>query len=164
MTAAMQSPHSLTTATTARSDARQQSVLPASTSRPVLLLLVAAAAIAGFLATNPQSQTAAIANAGPELTHLLRAMAALKTLFAAGAIAATTWRLGLPTTWTRLATYIVACAAMTAGPGLIWSMAYVKAGALLLHTGLIATILLLWRDPATTTRLTAAIESRRARK
>ena len=145
----------------------------AAKSRPLTLapamgrLLLAAAllagAAAGFLATGDQAASAATASAGRELTHLLRAMAGMKALFAAGAASVTYWRLGSPIGWPRLALYAAATASMAAGPGLIWDMADVKLGALLLHGGLLATILLLWRDPAMSARLASAIAVRRAR-
>ncbi len=37
---------------------------------------------------------------------------------------------------------------MAAGPVLIWEMVHVRLGVLLLHSGLLAGGLLLWRDPA----------------
>ena len=100
--------------------------------------------------------------AGPELTHLLRAMAGLKMLFAGAAVGAIAWRLQAPAGWGRLAAYGLACSAMAAGPGLIWDMAYLRLGALLLHGGLLASVVLLWRDPATAARLHQAIAARRA--
>jgi hypothetical protein len=51
---------------------------------------------------------------------------------------------------------------MAAGPGLIWQMAYVRTGALLLHAGLFAALILLWRDPAMGARLGAMVAARRA--
>jgi hypothetical protein len=46
---------------------------------------------------------------------------------------------------------------MAAGPGVIWAMVHVGLGALLLHGGLFATILLLWRDKATAGRMAAIL-------
>lgn len=133
-----------------------------ATARAAVLLTVALGLAIGFLVT-PGSEAQAAANrAGAELATLLRAMAGLKLLFAAAAIGVTLWRLGAPVTWPRLAAYAAGCAAMTAGPGLIWDMAHVAAGALLLHGGLLATVLLLWRDPATAARLAKALAARRA--
>ena len=131
-------------------------------ARALVACLVVLAAVAGFAATGTQAASAAIANAGPELTHLLRAMALLKTLFAGAAIGATLWRLATSVSWPRLSAYAAGCVSMAAGPGLIWSLAHVQAGAVLLHGGLLATAILLWRDPATAARLSAAIASRRA--
>ena len=132
-------------------------------ARLLLLLLVLAGGAAGFLATGPEAVSAATANAGRELTHLLRAMAAMKTGFAIAGAAVTYWRLGSPVGRVRFVVYAVAVASMMAGPGLIWGMAQVKLGALLLHGGLLATILLLWRDPALSLRLSAMIAARRAK-
>jgi hypothetical protein len=51
---------------------------------------------------------------------------------------------------------------MAAGPVLIWGMVQVGAGALLLHAGLLASLLLLWRDPVVGARLAALVAKRRA--
>ena len=51
---------------------------------------------------------------------------------------------------------------MAAGPVLIWDMVHIRLGALLLHGGLLATALLLWRDPAVGARLVALVTRRRA--
>jgi hypothetical protein len=131
-------------------------------ARGLLAVVVLAAALTGFLGTAPDMTGQAIAAAGDDLTRLLRAMAMLKALMAAGAAAAIFWRLGAPVTPPWLAAYIAAAAAMAAGPGVIWGMAHVGLGALLLHGGLLAAVLLLWRDPAVSARLSAIVASRRA--
>ena len=46
---------------------------------------------------------------------------------------------------------------------MIWSMAYIRSGALLLHAGLFATIVMLWRDPATGLRLSQTAAKRRSK-
>ena len=51
---------------------------------------------------------------------------------------------------------------MAAGPVLIFEMAQIRLGALLLHAGLLAAALLLWRDPAVSARLGALVARRRA--
>ena len=60
------------------------------------------------------------------------------------------------------AAYAPACAGEAAGPSLIWQMAYVSAGALILHVGLLAAVILLWRDPAVGARLAMIVAARRA--
>ena len=130
-------------------------------ARSVILVVVVVALTAGFLATDTGAAAQAVSQAGPDLTRLLRAMAGLKALMAAGAACAVIWRLGAPATFGWLGFYAVALAGMAAGPGLIWDMAHVRLGALLLHGGLFATILLLWRDPAVGERLKSAIARRR---
>ena len=50
---------------------------------------------------------------------------------------------------------------MAAGPGLIWGMVHLRLGALLLHGGLIALVVLLWRDGATSQRLAELVAARR---
>jgi hypothetical protein len=115
----------------------------------------------GLLATGEVTRAHAVAAAGPELTRLLRAMAVIKSLMAAAAVAAMLWRLGAPVGLPWLAGYAAAAAAMAAGPGLIWDMAHVRLGALALHGGLVAAVLLLWRDPGMAARLREAVAARR---
>ncbi len=128
--------------------------------RAALLLVVGVAAVAGLTIAAHGSQAAAYAD--PDLVRLLRAMAVLKALIASGAVAAVLWRLGAAVTLPWFAAYALAAAAMAAGPGLIWSMTHLGAGALLLHGGLLACALLLWRDPEVGRRLAAMVAARRA--
>ena len=90
-------------------------------------------------------------------------MALLKALMAAGMVAAVMWRLGSPVTRAWWAAYALACAGAAAGPGLIWQMAHVGAGALTLHVGLLAALILLWRDPAVGARLAMMVDAWRAK-
>jgi hypothetical protein len=136
--------------------------MSSATARTVLAVTVLAALAAGGLATGPDTVARAVAASGPDLTRLLRAMAALKAVMAAGAVAAMVWRLGSVVTLPWLAGYAAAAAAMAAGPALIWGMAHVGLGAALLHGGLLAAVLLLWRDPAIGARLSAIVAARRA--
>jgi len=127
-----------------------------------LLVAVIALAVAGGLLATPGTETARlIASDGGAWANLLRAVAALKMLFAGAAAAAVLWRLGAPITAPRWSGYALAAAATWTGPGLIWGLAHIALGALLLHGGLIATALLLWRDPATRARLSEMIARRR---
>jgi hypothetical protein len=128
--------------------------------RALLVLVIAANAAAGLLATGAETSASAIALAGADLTHLLRAMALLKVTMATGMAAAVFWRLGSPVTLAWWVAYALACAGMAAGPGLIWQMAYVRTGTLLLHAGLFAALILLWRDPATGARLGTMVATR----
>jgi hypothetical protein len=121
------------------------------------LLVLAVAAAAGFA---PESSLA-VSHAGADLTRLLRFMAVIKAVIAVGAAAVVFWRLAVPVSLPWFAAYAMAGAAMAAGPGVIWGMAHVGLGALLLHGGLFATILLLWRDPATSGRMQAILARRR---
>jgi hypothetical protein len=127
-----------------------------------LLAVIGAAIAAGFLATGSAATVRAVSESGADLTRLLRAMAAIKMLFAAGAVAAVLWRLGAAITPGRFLAYAAGCAAMAAGPGLIWGMAHVALGAALLHGGLLTTAVLVWRDPATAAELEEVLASRRA--
>jgi hypothetical protein len=131
-------------------------------ARGILAAAILAAVAAGLVATGADATSQAVAQAGADLSRLLRAMAALKALMAVAAAGAVLWRLGVPVTLPWLSAYAAGCAAMAAGPGIIWGMAHVGLGAVLLHGGLLATVLLLWRDPALSARLSAIVAARRA--
>jgi hypothetical protein len=90
----------------------------------------------------------------------MRFMAGLKSLMALGAAAGVMWRLGGPASGAWLAAYAGACGAMAAGPVLIWGLTHVGLGALLLHGGLLACVVMLWRDPAVGARLEAILVRR----
>lgn len=124
-------------------------------------LLVMAAGLGAWV-TDPGATVRVMAQAGPDWSNLLRAMAGLKTLMAVGAAAAVFWRLGAPAKPAWLFAYALAGMAMMAGPGLIWELAHIGSGALLLHAGLAATSVLLWHDPQVGTRLAALVHARRA--
>lgn len=129
--------------------------------RAILILAIAIMLAVGFFATGAAATAEAVSDAGPDLTRLLRAMAAIKMLMAGGAAAAVLWRLGSAVSLPWFAAYVASGAVMAAGPGLIWGMAHVGMGALLLHGGLVVTIVLLWRDRAVTERLAALVAARR---
>jgi hypothetical protein len=152
----------VTTSTTALP--RESLTLRTATARSLIVIVMAAAAAAGAATCGTDTSAHEVMQAGADLTRLLRAMAGLKALMAAGALAAVWWRLGAPASLPRLAAYTLAGAAMAAGPGLIASMEYVRSGALLLHAGLFATLIMLWRDPAMASRLNEALIRRRARR
>ncbi len=130
----------------------------------VMVAVLVAAVAGGFLVTGEAATARAVAEAGDDLTRLLRAMAALKSLLALGASAALLWRLGAPVSRTRFAIYALAGAAMAAGPGVIWGMAYVRTGAALLHLGLASVVVMLWRDPAVAERLASLARLASARR
>ncbi len=129
-------------------------------ARLVLVLLMIAAAAAAFVAADPQATRLAVQQDGASLTRLLRFMAGLKALLAACAAASVVWRLGAAASLGWFGAYALTCAAMAAGPVLIWSLVHVGLGALLLHGGLLAVILLLWRDPAVAEMLDAVLARR----
>jgi hypothetical protein len=128
-------------------------------ARVVLALVVLGAVLASVAvaATYPHAARAA----DPALTLLLRAMAVIKAGMAAGVIAAIFWRLGVAATPVAVAAYAAVSAAMASGPILIWGMTNLVFGAILLHAGLVLGVVMLWRDPATTTRLKAVVAARR---
>ncbi len=135
---------------------------PAVAVRATALVLIAGTCLAGFLATGHVQAAHAVSADGPELTRLLRSMALLKMVMAAAATAAILWRLGSAAGPFWLAAYATAGLAMWMGPGLIWHMAHLNLGALLLHGGLFGSLVLLWRDPSVGERLAAIIAKRRA--
>ena len=138
-------------------------VRPASPrlTRAALLAAVAAGVAAGFVAADGSETARAVAASGEELTRLLRFMALVKSAMALATVAAVLWRFKSPASVTTVAAYALACCAMASGPGLIWNMDHVGLGALLLHGGLAACLVLLWRDPAVAARLSAAVATRR---
>ena len=144
-----------------RDGAARLAVSPAW-SRAVLVSVIALAVAVSFVATAGPASSAATLAAGDDLTRLLRAMAVLKAAMAGAAAAGVVWRLGSPVAPLWLLSYAAGCAAMAAGPGLIWRMTSVGSGALLLHGGLLAICMLLWRDPVVGGRLAALVSARRA--
>ena len=126
-------------------------------ARGLMLTILIGAAATGLWATSAEAARRAAALAGADLTHLLRFMAVLKGAMAFGAAAALLWRLKAAVPPIRFAAYAGAASCMVAGPGLMWSMAHVGLGALLLHGGLVATLGLLWFDPATADILDRAL-------
>ncbi len=126
----------------------------------LLAAMLTAALVAGVLAANPAASAIAAQHDGAALVRLTRFMAAVKTLIAGAATLAILWRLAAPATAAWLGAYSLAAGAMAAGPILIWGMLHIGLGALLLHGGLAATLLLLWRDKATAEQLDRLIAKR----
>jgi hypothetical protein len=128
--------------------------------RALIILALAAGAAAGLMASRLGVLVRTVDDA--DLARLLRAMAAIKALMAAGVVAGVWWRLGGSVTWSWFLAYAAAAGSMAAGVALVWSLAHLGAGALLLHGGLLASIVLLWRDPVLAARLAALVAARRA--
>ncbi|MDT7953403.1 MAG: hypothetical protein RQ966_18015 [Acetobacteraceae bacterium] len=137
--------------------ARLSTTLRTRGARAMLVVALVAGAGAGLL-IGAHARTGA---GDLELTHLLRAMAMLKLLFVAAAASAIWWRLQAPITPYRLSAYAGSCLAMAMGPGLIWYLAYIGPASVLLHGGAAVAAVLLWRDPASSHLLDAAICKRR---
>ena len=138
----------------------------AASSRPLRVVLLVAVALAVALAHLLGQGEAAVraAAADPELTRLLRGMAALKAGLALSAVCLVAWRLGYPA-GTRLVVGLVAAAAsMAAGPVLIWHVAPVAAAALLFHAGLGLLLVLCLTDRSGAQELCAAASRRRTIK
>ena len=119
---------------------------PAVPYRAILLAMIAAAGAAGFAVTGADATRAAVRDAGPELAQLLRMMALLKVALAAGALGLVDWRLRQPVSPRLAAAYLAGAGLMAVGPGLIWDMAHVVLGAVLLHAGLALMIVLACTD------------------
>jgi hypothetical protein len=145
----------------AETSAPARLIMSPAAARALVMTAVGAGSVAGFFATESAVAAQAAAHAGDDLTRLLRAMAAIKAAMAMAALAGVLWRLGSPVTVPWLAAYAATGAVMAAGPGLIWNMADVALGALLLHAGLLSAVILLWRDPAVGRRIAAIIAARR---
>lgn len=117
-----------------------------------LAIVVVSALAAGFAVTAPDAAARAAARTGAELAQILRLMTLLKAMLAAVLAAAIAWRFAAPLSSGRLILYLASAATMIAGIGPMWDIAHLIVGATLLHAGLIASAILLWRDPAVTQR------------
>lgn len=143
-----------------RSDLRALMPAGAVARRGAFLLLALAGLAAGFVLTGQAASAEAAKLAGEDLTRLLRGMAAIKVAIILPAIAAILWRLGTYASSALFAAYTASAVAMTLSIGLIWHMAHVGPGALLMHAGLIGTLVLLFRDKAVGQRLSSALKAR----
>lgn len=129
-----------------------------------MLALMISAAVASYALATDSESAAAIRAADPDLVRLLRGMALIKMGMCACAAAGVLWRLrASPVGAGRFVAYGLACAAMAAGPAFIWNMESLRAGAALVHGGLLAAIVVLWTDPAVSARLATLLAARRAR-
>lgn len=117
--------------------------------RTAACLIACVSAVLGFVATSPAASSASAHAAGRDLEMLLRFMAVVKAGFALGLVSAAAWRLGFPARPGIAAAYLVACALMPAGAGLIWGLTHVVIGALLFHSGMILLIATGWVDQDT---------------
>ena len=108
--------------------------------RLTLSAVIGLAAFAGLFAPHEPIQVDA------ELGLVLRFMAIAKGSMALGAAALVAWRLGSPVRRLTAGAAIGSVALMAAAAGLIWSLAYVAIGAVLFHVGLLALLVLAWRD------------------
>lgn len=143
-------------AVVSRSSADATPWISSRSQRVVFLLITAATFNGAFLVT----RSGGVEAADVELTRLLRGMALLKALMASFVVAGVFWRLERPASPMRFASYAVTCGLMASGPGLIWGMDHVRIGALLLHAGFACSLMMLWRDPAVSTRLSALLRAR----
>lgn len=131
---------------------QQRALVPAHDVTPFRLSPLApwacvfAAGATGVLAGRAMGGDAAAYES--HLLLLLRFMAAMKlggVLLAAGLLH---WRLIRPIAPRLAAAYAGSLVAMAAATGLIWSLGSIVLGAILFHAGLIAYLVLAWRDDA----------------
>ncbi len=102
---------------------------------------VAAAGVLGFFGGGD-------GGAGSDLLVLMRFMAVVKAAMALGAVALVWWRMGAPVGRGAAAAYVMAAAVMAVGPGLIWDMRHIALGAVAVHGGLSALLVVGWLDRA----------------
>ena len=81
-----------------------------------------------------------------QLTLLLRFMVLIKAAMVLGAVALAQWRLRASISDAMAIGLVAATATMALAPGLIWSMHHIILGAACFHAGLLAYLLLAWRD------------------
>ncbi|HQT66919.1 MAG: hypothetical protein B7Z78_01165 [Rhodospirillales bacterium 20-60-12] len=113
--------------------------------RLALAIVVLGAAIGGFYAgAAPHTPV----RCDPHYVTLIRFISLVKTSLAAGIVAGLAWRLGSAVNWGAAILYLLAAGSMAAGPGLIWHMQHIAAGALCFHGGIalgVATMLIVDR-------------------
>jgi hypothetical protein len=108
----------------------------------VLLVGSVLAAGVGLVLGDPTSLLAR----DPELGLLLRAMALIKAVLVAVAMAAIVWRLRRPASTPVTLAYVAGAWAMSFATALIWQLTVIPGAALLFHVGEIGLLLLAWRD------------------
>jgi hypothetical protein len=146
-------------------DASRPAVWRTSLWQPALLVLVGAAAAAGWLAAGLDAAQPSLLEGDAELAMLLRFMAAVKATIALAVLGVTTWRLGHPAAPSVALLYLAAVSLMCAAPGVIWQLAYVGVGvgAGLFHAGLLLFLGALVADRGEATQLVGTA-LRRARR
>jgi len=140
-------------ATTRAGAAPRRHTLSPMALRAMLFGGVLIAGALGYISTNGEAASRAAIGAGEELTRLLRMMTLLKVALGAGALALVSVRFRFPISRPLAFSYVAAGTVMAAGPGVMWNMAHIGLGALLLHGGLASLFALAWIDGGTTWRL-----------
>ena len=126
-------------------------------ARGIIIVALAAGVTAGFAVGVRAAPVPDV-----ELLHLLRAMAVLKVAFIAAAAGAVWWRLQAPIGPSWLVAYATVFGAMAAGPVLIWYSSHLILASVLLHAGIAAALLLLWRENAAADLLRGVVARRRS--
>ena len=127
-------------ALTARPQSRRH--LPPLSLR--VLLFIAAIATTGlaYWFTRNQAASHSVANAGADLTRVLRFMVLLKGMLAIGMLGLVSLRFRFAIAPGLAFAYTAGSAVMAAGPGVMWNMADIGLGALLFYAGLAALFVL----------------------
>jgi hypothetical protein len=107
----------------------------------VAVLLAAGAGV--IVAARAGDQTGSIEW---QLALLMRFMVLVKAAMVIAAFALAHWRLRTPIGGVAAAGLVAATAMMALAPGLIWSMRHIVLGAACFHAGLIAYLVVAWRD------------------
>ena len=81
-----------------------------------------------------------------KLLLLLRFMAVMKLATAVAALLLARWRLTRPIAPALALGYCAAVTLMALAPGLIWSLAHIALAAGVFHAGLLAFLVMAWRD------------------
>ena len=131
--------------TSLRSEARPGDRVPSAAAlRALLLLGCVAVASAAALA----SEAAAIVRADPELSYLLRGMAAIKACLCAAAVGVLFWRFGHGLSQRSAAAYLIGAWLMTGATMLVWQLSLISLAAMAFHVGEFTLLFTAWRDRA----------------
>lgn len=114
--------------------------------------LVAAASLATVAALALADPSASLSG-DPELTRLLRGMAAVKLAFALPIAGAVWWRLGQPASAPLAAVYVAIVAGAFAALAMVWRLSEPGLASLLFHASLIGFAVTALREPALMVRL-----------
>jgi len=128
--------------------------------------VMVAATVATLVLIGWERMTAAADAAGPDLTRLLLAMAATKVALVGAVASAVVWRLSYVADRRWLLSYCAAGVAMATGLASLAGLTAIAFAAVAMHSGLIATLILLHSDPLVQRRLKALLKRRveRARR
>ncbi len=119
---------------------------PSLASRRIGRAALLGLCLAAGLAVARPGAAPGLLSADPELARLLRAMAVIKAVMVAPALAFLWWRFALPLALAQAAGYLAGCASMLAACVAIWQLAFLVPAACAFHLGLLALLLGAWSD------------------